>query len=392
MLNSDKINNMKIIGPLMVCLGSFFWATDFPVRANLVSIFGSTVPDAIQLAMFEHILAIIIFIAILILFSLFNPNEKEKIDYKKFLELNKVEILSLLFIGICGSALGIIFFNLAFGQANLLITKGVYSGFDQTLFVQKIQPIIAIALAALLLKERLPRKFYPLSVIAIIGFFFINFGTNIWPFYSLHLDNASQLIILYAFLAAACWGASTVFGKIVVMKLGHTLTTLGRYVTGGVFLIILNIVTGTNFISAIGIALNPFKPILYAALPTCRLKAHYKKKFGMKWTIASIATICELTYPIAGVILNFWFLNQSMYLFQWIGALIIVVAITIMSLLNTSAPETQIERDFIKRQNKTQYGSFSSIDGGGTKHCHVCGSVYFETDTFCSSCGTTLIS
>ena len=241
MINTTNLKNKKLLGPIMICIGAFFWATDFPVRSNLVSIFGNSVNNAVQLAMVEHSLAIIIFMLILLIYALVNSKKNEEIDFKKFLTLSKRETFALLWIGIGGSALGIVFFNLAFGQAAVLQSTGIYSGYDQTLFVQKIQPIIAIGLAALLLKERLPKGFYFLSGIAIIGILFVTFGTNTWPFISIHLNNTSKLIILYAFLAAFFWGSSTVFGKVLVMKLGHTMTTFGRYVVGGLFLIILNI-------------------------------------------------------------------------------------------------------------------------------------------------------
>ena len=353
MISVDDLKNKKLIGPILVCIGAFFWATDFPVRSNLVSIFGNTLNDAIQLAMFEHVIAIILFLIILILYSVVKPNTKEELDFKKFLTLTKLEFFSLLWIGICGSALGIVFFNLAFGQAAVLQSMGIYSGYDQTLFVQKIQPVIAIGLAALLLKERLPKGFYLLSGIALIGIFFVTFGTNTYPYYSINLNNASQLIILYAFIAAFLWGSSTVFGKILVMKLGHTMTTFGRYVVGGMFLIMLNIGIGTNFVSGLTKVFNAFWFLLYAAAISGGLVGLYIYYFGLKWTKASIATICELTYPISAVVLNFLFLNQSMYLFQWVGAIVIVVAITIMAYLNSLAPDTQIENEFRKQTNES---------------------------------------
>lgn len=358
MINSNDLKNKKFLGPIFVCIGAFFWATDFPVRSNLVSIFGNTANDAIQLAMFEHVVAIILFILILIGYSVFNPNKKEEIDFKKFLTLSKLELFSLLWIGICGSALGIIFFNLAFGQAAVLQSMGIYSGYDQTLFVQKIQPVIAIGLAALLLKERLPKGFYLLSGIALIGIFFVTFGTNSYPYYTINLNHASQLIVFYAFIAAFFWGTSTVFGKILVMKVGHTLTTFGRYAVGGTFLIILNILIGTNFISALTKVSAAFWFLLYAAAISGGLVGLYIYYFGLKWTKASIATICELTYPISAVVLNFFFLNQSMYVFQWVGAIVIVVSITIMAYLNSLAPDTQIENDYRKRTKESESFTF----------------------------------
>ena len=356
MFNYNNPQKMKFIGPLMVCLGAFFWATDFPVRSNLVAIFGSngnlTISDSIQLAMFEHIFAIALFVIGLLVYSLYFPGKKEELNFRKFLELNKLEFFALLFIGIGGSALGIIFFNLAFGQAAVLQSMGIYSGYDQTLFVQKIQPIIAIFLAAVLLRERLPKGFFVLTILALIGFFFLNFGTNTWPFFSISLNNASYLIIVYASLAALFWGSSTVFGKIVVMKLGHTMTTFGRYFVGGTFLVILNIAIGTNFVDGLTKAMDGFLFLFYAALISGGLIGLYIYYYGLKWTKASVATICELTYPIAGVILAYLFLNGSMLLFQWIGAIIIIIAITALSYINAASPETDIERDYMEKSNQ----------------------------------------
>ena len=328
--------NMKLFGPIMVGIGAFFWATDFVVRPQLISIFGGSLGDVIQFTMFEHLIATAVFLIVLGIYVAFSPGAKNKLQYKKFFRLNKLEIFSALWIGVAGSALGLVFFSLAFAQA---ATLNIASGYDQALFIQKVQPIVAISLAALLLKERLPKGFYLLVGVALIGFIWLNFGIDHFPFVTNPLTDVNSLIVLYAFLAAFCWGSATVFGKILVKKLDYTLTTLTRYVVGSVFLILLNLLQGTNFQVAFTTALQAIWFLFYAALISGGLIGLYIYYGGLKWTKASIATICELVYPIAGVVLAYFFLGANMSLAQWGGAIIILAAITVMSYINAHAPE-----------------------------------------------------
>ena len=71
--------------------------------------------------------------------------------------------------------------------------------------LQKLQPLFAISLASVILKEKLSKKFLLLATIAIIGSFLVTFGLQ--PI--AEWEDKTIIASLFALLAAFSWGSST---------------------------------------------------------------------------------------------------------------------------------------------------------------------------------------
>ena len=387
MENRNFLEKIGSIGPLFVAIAAMLWATDYWARPKLSKAFGPTIANAITLVFFEHILALTFLIIFLIFLykGLFPSNEK--LDFNKLRNLSPLEAYSGIHIGLA-SALGNIFFTMAiiYGFQN-----SIAGGFDQLLFVQKIQPVFAILLAYYLLKERFSWKFYIILLpIILFGLFLINFGQgsfkldfstisfsidNLWSITStnsgliftllgislsignlwhINLSSPSLIITLLGLAAAFCWGTATVFGRVLVQKVDYPMTTLIRYTVATVFLIILDIIILPDFLTSINNATTALPLVMLgllliflALLPgVIPLFIYY---FGLKNSKASYATIAELAYPLTAVIINEVFNNQYMEPMQWLGGLVIIIAITWFSLDTMKAnkqKELLIEKGF----------------------------------------------
>ena len=100
----------------------------------------------------------------------------------------------------------------------------------------KLHAVFAIALAAIILKEKITARFLGLAITAIIGGYLVTFGNrplNEW-------DDKTIIAALLALLAAFSWGSSTVLGKHALKRLSFTtLTSLRLTITGVITLFAL---------------------------------------------------------------------------------------------------------------------------------------------------------
>jgi len=122
------------IRPWFVSLGAFLWASDAFPRSKLTKEFSSTF-----IVFFDSVLSLIVTIPLFI---------RERTEILKF---RWRDWLSLIVIAIGGHALATILFTKAFATA---------TNYSIPILIQKLQPIIAILFAALLLKERLNERFW----------------------------------------------------------------------------------------------------------------------------------------------------------------------------------------------------------------------------------------
>jgi drug/metabolite transporter (DMT)-like permease len=56
--------------------------------------------------------------------------------------------------------------------------------------------------------------------------------------------------------------------------------------------------------------------------------------YGLQYTRASVATLCELAFPFSAVVVNWIFLGASLSVIQIIGGLVLLLAITRLTLIN----------------------------------------------------------
>ncbi|MDQ0087513.1 drug/metabolite transporter (DMT)-like permease [Paenibacillus anaericanus] len=266
----------------LVVLGAALWGVDPLFRILLLDTLTSA-----QIVLLEHI------IIALVMFPLMWKNRSE------LRGLGWKQVGALLFISWGGSAIATVLFTMGLTNGNL----------NAVLLLQKLQPLFAIILARLLLKESLPRYFFPLALIALGGTYLLTFGFTL-PIG--HWKEFVQVGSLLSLGAAALWGGSTVMGRMMVGQMKYETVTSLRFILALPILLAFtwsegaawNIPSGTSAIA--GVSLNLLGQALLPGLLS--LLVYYK---GLTTTKASVATLAELSFPMVGVLIN-WIVFQEM--------------------------------------------------------------------------------
>lgn len=201
--------------------------------------------------------------------------------------------------------------------------------------LQKLQPVFAILLAIVILKERPPRIFYLYALLALFGAYLITFGFNV-P----NLDVGDKLFqaASLALLAAFAFGAGTVFGKRALQKVNFRVGTSLRF--GLTMLIMALAVTAfgtwgdlTKVTSA------DIRTFVLIAVTTSGFGIFFYY-YGLKKVLASQSTILELAYPAAAILLDYFLHGTILSWAQWLGIIILLLVTVRISFL-TSKPEKQ---------------------------------------------------
>ncbi len=230
------------------------------------------------------------------------------------------------------------FFGVAlFGGAvgTMAITKALFYvdfiNLSIVVFIQKLQPVFAIALAGILLKEKLTKSFIIWSSIAIIGAYIVAFGFNL-PV----IGNETKTFeaTLYALLAAFSFGSSTVLSKRALRNVSFEVGTYLRFlITAIVMLIVILSTSSFNSITKISeLQILIFFLIAFSTGGPAILIYYY----GLKNLNASVTTICELVFPLTAVILEYFVHGKILSPIQWIGAVLLILSILKVSGINFS--------------------------------------------------------
>jgi len=291
-------------GPWLVAFSAMLWTIDAPFRKFLTTELSST-----SIVLMEHIL-----IAVCVL-PLFLPRLAE---LKNF---TWREWLSVAFIGFGGSALATVLFTQSFHYLNPSVA----------ILLQKLQPLLAIGLAVWFLGEKLSKRFWLWAIVAIFGAYLVSFpGLNPTGF----TWNNNTLGVLLALGAALFWGGSTVFGRYVLNTASFQMMTSLRFLTALVFLFLMNIYYGTLGEVAAATSKDWFYVFMTAIIAGfVSLLIYY---YGLRSTKASVATLCELSFPVGAVLVNWKFLGETLSGMQIVGGLILLAAIAGLSWVNQS--------------------------------------------------------
>lgn len=308
--DSDTQANRRFKGGFwLVVLGAALWGVDPLFRVILLKNLTSA-----QIVLLEHV--IISLIAIPVLWK--NRTELKGLGWN--------HVGALLFISWGGSALATVLFTMGLSSGNL----------NAVLLLQKLQPLFAIILASLLLKEKLPRHFGILLIIALTGTYLLTFGFTL-PIG--HWNEFIQVGSLLSLGAAALWGGSTVMGRLMVGKLKYETVTSLRFVLALPLLTVITWSEGATWNmpewGTGAFALVSLNLIGQALLPgLLSLLVYYK---GLTTTKASVATLAELSFPMVGVLINWIVFQQVVTGPQLLGFLLIWVVLFIISRQQSAA-------------------------------------------------------
>jgi drug/metabolite transporter (DMT)-like permease len=300
---------------VLVALGAMLWGTDALFRAPLLRHLSSDrLIQSTQLVLMEHLILVVCSIPLLWLAR------------HQIRRLTGRQWAAIVAIGVGASGLATVLFTLSFG----------YGHFIETLLLQKTQPLIAILLASLWLRERMAPVAWGLVPVALVGAYLIAIPDPLRPqnaWADFHIAAA-----LFALGAAALWGAATVFGRYALADVSFTALTGLRFTTAFPALVVLLWLEGgvTAFTAYraedaplyLGLALLPglFAMLLY-----------YR---GLASTPASMATLAELAFPVTGVLVNLYLVTprQSITSYQIAGIVILWAAIAVLDRINARRP------------------------------------------------------
>jgi drug/metabolite transporter (DMT)-like permease len=186
--------------------------------------------------------------------------------------------------------------------------------------LQKLQPLIAVLLAAVILAERIRPVFWLFAAPALAGAWFLAFAE---PF-GVSLQSAEASLL--ALGAAALWASGTVLGRLVGSELSATHITALRFFFGLATMIVIVGARGEPF--TVPWRAVPYIVALALIVGLLALSLYYR---GLRHTPASRATFAELAFPLTAAAVGLA-LGRNLVWNQWAGFAILLVAVTALAL------------------------------------------------------------
>jgi drug/metabolite transporter (DMT)-like permease len=205
--------------------------------------------------------------------------------------------------------------------ATILFTDALigHSDYITPVVIQKVQPLVAIAAAAVLLGERPRSRFAWFFLPALVGFWLVNQPS---PF---HPSAQGAVVIAEATAAAVLWALGTVLGRYLSRELQFQHVLSLRFFFGLIACAIaLPIMGAPAYSNGHDTVL-----ILYLALVTglAALTLYY---YGLQRTPAVLSSLAELTYPAVAVIAGIYAYDAQLHWTQWLGVALILGAVTLL--------------------------------------------------------------
>lgn len=291
-------------GFLMVALAAGLWGTDALFRRGLAL----ELPAA-SVVFAEHL----ILVALTLPLAAKAMSALRTFDWKDW--------LSILLIGIGASATATILFTAAFR----------YGDPNTPLLLQKLQPVIAVIGARLVLGERLMPRYAVYFALAVSGGWLISFSDP------LNVSVSQATPALLALGAASLWAMGTVLGRRLTAKVEFGPLTALRFAFGlpasAVALYIME--GGSGF--TVYRASDTTALLLLALIPgLLSLLIYYR---GLSRTPAAAATLAELAFPLAAISVNYVAFDATLTTTQWVGITVLAGTITTMALAGQRGAE-----------------------------------------------------
>ena len=287
-----------IIGSIAVSLAAMLWGLDGVVLTPKL--------HNLEISYVVFMLHLLPFL--LMHFFLFNR-------YKIARKINRADFSAFFLVALFGGAVG----TIAMVKALFLVN---FKELSVVVLLQKLQPVFAILLAAVILGERVKGNFYLWASIAIIASYFLTFG---WEFPDISNQANTALASFYAVLAAFSFAMGTVMGKKVMYKYDFKTATFVRY--GLTALIMLPYVLISGSISQLTVTTANNWLIFFIIGITTGSGAIFLYYFGLQKIKAMIATICELFFPLSAILFDYVFNDSKLTIIQWISAAALITAV-----------------------------------------------------------------
>lgn len=236
-------------------------------------------------------------------------------DFKNLRLMSASDLITFTLIGLFGGAIG----TIAIVKALFLLD---FNHLSVVVLLQKLQPVFAIALAAILLKEKISHRYAFWSAVAIVSGYFLTFG---WSLPDLRTGSNTVYAALLALLAAFSFGSSTVFSKKVLYKYAFTTSTFFRYgFTSAIMLVFMLVAGDFGQLAATGGREWLFIVLIGLTTGSGAIFLYY---YGLRRIKAMTATISELLFPVSAVVFDYLINGSLLSPLQWLSATLMVFAI-----------------------------------------------------------------
>lgn len=296
----------KYFASSLVVIAASLWAVDGIVLRPLL--YSLPVP-------------LVVFIESSIVAILLSPFFVNKLSSLK--NLKRKDWIAFFGVALLGGAVGTMAITKALFYVNFVNLSIV-------ILLQKLQPIFAISLATIFLKEKLPKEFFIWAGLAIVGAYFMTFGLSAPNFST---GDKTTIAALFALLAAFSFSSSTVLSKRALRNVDYEMGTYLRFFLSSIIMLIIASFTGD--IMSISIITTKQIIIFLIIAFTTGGAAIFLYYYGLKKISASVASICELAFPLTAVVLEYFVHGNILSPIQWIGAIILLLSIVRVSGINT---------------------------------------------------------
>ena len=301
LLNKIKKMDKKYTGTFLVCFAASLWGFDAIVLTP--RLYHLKVPFVVFAVHCLPFLVMSIFIG--------------KREMKNIAALPKKDIMFYFLVALFGGCVG-----------TLSIVKSLFLVNFQHLTVvtllQKAQPIFALILARIILKEKLGKNFLNWVIFALFGGYIMTFEFTLPQMAQVSSGNIFK-DTMFALLAAFSFGSATVFGKRILTHSSFVTALYTRYFF--TTMITLCIVLANNQLGEI-FNVTPFEFMIFCIIGITSgsgaILLYYR---GLRYIDASVATICELSFPISSVVFDYIFNGRLLTPVQFMGAACLVFAI-----------------------------------------------------------------
>ena len=254
---------------------------------------------------------------------------REIAHIKKF---SREDIVYFSLIALFGGAIG----TLAIVKALFLVN---FQQLSIVVLLQKLQPVFAILLASLLLKEKLGKQFLFWAALALVAGYCMTFGFSA-P--NLTAGTNTLQAALYSLLAAFSFGSATVFGKKVLQKYEYQTVTYFRFGLTSIIMLAYVALIGVFLEFAKVTAQNWMIFIIIAF--TTGSGAIFIYYYGLQRVPAIVSTICELLFPISAVFFDYLFNHKVLSITQIISALVMILAVIMITQNKAVEQKSKIPR------------------------------------------------
>lgn len=288
----------RLIPSFFVIIAASLWAVDgIVLRPSLYSL-----PVPLVVLIESAIVAILL-----------TPSFIKKVSPLK--SLHTKDWIAFAGVALLGGAVGTMAITKALFYVNFVNLSVV-------ILLQKLQPVFAILLATLLLKEKLPKEFFLWAGLAIAGAYFMTFGLSMPNFST---GDKTTIAALFALLAAFSFSSSTVLSKRALRNVDYEMGTYLRFLFATIIMLIIATVTGD--ISGIK-EVSAKQIIIFLIIAfTTGGAAIFLYYYGLKRISASVASICELAFPLTAVVLEYFVHGNILSPVQWVGAGVLLISI-----------------------------------------------------------------